>query len=178
MSDSPAAASAPAAPIADPSASFQDRAGEILRSTNAQTLLAHVQQRLELALVGAGFAVQAWRVRKTDDDDPTLVVLWTSLQMSDPLTATIFEAHLRMSLKLARNGCMLLMHTEARQLLFKEAVVEREGLLFLSWDETDLPTVCDRFRNALATLAVEPDAVFADSDFEILAQKLTLALAP
>lgn len=164
--------------IVAPSASFADMAGEILRSANAQTLLAHVQQRLELALAGAGFAVQAWRIRKTDDDDPTLAVLWTSLQMTDPLTSIAFDAYLLMSLKLARNGCMMTMKTEARQLLCKPAVVEREGLLFLSWDETELSQVCGRFRNALATLAVEPDAMFADSDFEILAQKLTLALAP
>lgn len=161
-----------------PSASFLDLALAILFSDDAQNLVAHVQQRLERELVAAGFVVQTWRFRKTDDDDPTLAVLWTSLQMTDPLTSVAFDAYLLVSLKLAKNGCMMTMKTEARQLLCKQAVVEREGLLFLSWDETELSQVCDRFRNALATLAVQPDAMFADSDFGILAQQLTLALAP
>lgn len=184
MNDAPAtsaapdAGTAPSALVVAPGDSFADMAWEILRSADAQTLVAHVQRRLELALVAAGFAVEAWRLRENPAVDKTMVVQWTSLQMTDPLTNTAFETYLLLTLKQATNGCMLTMRTEARELLSKRTVVERELLLFLSWDEKELSEVCAEFRKALATLAVRPDTMFADSDFEILAQKLTLALAP
>jgi hypothetical protein len=150
----------------------------VLQSADALALVAHVQLRLGQALAAAGFGVGTWAPCPSEADGTTLVVLEQALGLTDPLTGAAFKVFLRTSIKQARSGCMVLMKTEARDALSDRQVVEREGLLFLSWDVTDLAKMEDVFRKAFAALAAQPATRFADTDFDILAQNLTGALAP